>query len=474
MQIIFKLCIALFEGLIKIGCDVFGLAWNGLFGKDHRYKGEFLPEDKMLSKKEPGWCLTGTKNLSERLSFEGLMVIGRSGSGKSTKLLIPSLFTMGGSHVVHDPSGELLEKTGPFLASAGYKVLVFNCSKPQESIGYNSIMKATTSSDIRKIGSMLIRAAKLTNSNDPYWSIRGSEILSTTIKILKTQSQEYQNFRNVRYLIQVLSSDSSKLDTLFANHADEETLNTYKSIITQSPKLLSSICSTALAALSIFEDDLVSQITAYDSLDFQQFRREKTALFIQNKLSEIKDLAPLISIFFEQFFGSILDRFPAQDELNVWFHLDECATMTIPILPEATTNIRKFRGGISMYLQDYSQLIQNYGIYQAEAIRSSCHAKVFLAGQSLKSVRELELLLGKYEYKDEHGKTRVRPLMTADEIRVLDSSKAIILCGNRRAMCAKMSPYYSQSRFRRYSDLPPPIISGSVPTEPVPLLPLSA
>jgi type IV secretory pathway TraG/TraD family ATPase VirD4 len=76
-----------------------------------------------------------------------------------------------------------------------------------------------------------------------------------------------------------------------------------------------------------------------------------------------------------------------------------------------------------------------------------------MSGQPLETARELELILGKYEYKDDENNKRTRQLLTMDEIRIL--KEAIILCGNLPPIKAKMIPYYEQRELKRLTSLPP-------------------
>jgi len=113
---------------------------------------------------------------------------------------------------------------------------------------------------------------------------------------------------------------------------------------------------------------VVEQITSTDTLDLEQFRHTKTALFIQNGISEQSYYSPLTNVFFEQMFSHILQRLPSENELDIFFLIDECASLDIPILPLAVANVRKYRAGMFKYragmllvLQDFNQLIQSYG-----------------------------------------------------------------------------------------------------------------
>ena len=79
-----------------------------------------------------------------------------------------------------------------------------------------------------------------------------------------------------------------------------------------------------------------------------------------------------------------------------------------------------------------------------------------MPGQPLETARELELLLGKFEFQDNDNNRRTRQLLTMDEIRIL--KEAIILIGNYPPIKRKMVPYYEQKKLRELSELPALII----------------
>ena len=69
------------------------------------YAATFISPKTVLAKHHLGFCISGTKNLSLKNSYQNALIIGGTGTGKSSTVLLPSLFTMQGSFIVHDPSG---------------------------------------------------------------------------------------------------------------------------------------------------------------------------------------------------------------------------------------------------------------------------------------------------------------------------------------------------------------------------------
>ncbi|NVN95461.1 MAG: type IV secretory system conjugative DNA transfer family protein [Bacteroidetes bacterium] len=447
----------LFTTVIEIIGDIFKFFFEAIeliFSKNNKeYKADFASAGILLSRFNYGFCLTGSKSLSRKDSYQNTLVIGGTGVGKTSVVLVPSIFKMRGSFVIHDPSGELYVKSAGYLKQKGYQIKVLNFTNPDKSSGYNPLQRINTTSDIQKVASMLVETALGGKAKDPFWNIQAISLLAMLITILKKQGSEYQNLYNVRQLLNRLGGDPQSVDALFSEFADEILFAEYKSFLSFDEKVISGVIATCKASLQIFSDDAVAKVTSFDNLDFQEFRDIPTALYIQNSVADQKYYSVLTSIFFEQFFSFLLGRFPTQTEQDIFLLIDEASSLNLPTLPLAVANVRKHRSGIMLLVQDFNQLIHNYGKYDADGIKANCFAKMYFTGQSLETSTELEKTLGKYEYKDKEGHKVIRSLMTSDEVRMMNIKRALLICGHHPPIKARLRPYYKNSKFRNYSNI---------------------
>jgi type IV secretion system protein VirD4 len=443
-----------------------------LLNRNTKYKADFSTPGILLSRFNRGFCLTGLRNLTCKDSHQNAMVIGGTGVGKSSVVLIPSLFTMRGSYVVNDTSGELFMKDAGILEKKNYQIKVLDYTRPENSSGYNPLSRANNSTDIQKVASMLVTSSLGSNSKDPFWNISATSLLSMLITIVKTQDEQYQNLYNVRQLLNRLGGDPASVDSLFARYADEPLFAEYKSFLSYDDKVISGVTATCKAALQLFNDEAVAKVTSWDNIDFMEFRQKPTVLFIRNSVSDQRYYSVLTSIFHEQFFSFILNRFPSKDEQDIFLLVDEAASLNVPTLPAAMANVRKHRAGIMLLLQDYNQLLHNYGKYEADGIRANCFAKLFFTGQSLETATELERILGKFEFKDSQGHKVVRSLMTSDEIRMMKINRALLVCGHHPPIKVRLRPYYKRAKFRQYASIPPPEIVNENLADSIAILPV--
>ena len=447
-----------------------------LFGfnkkNDHDLTGRFLAEKELLSKREKGFNLTGKRQLSEQLSFQNLMITGSTGTGKSSVVIIPSALTMDASYVINDPSGELFQKTSGYLSRKGYQVKVLNYTKPEISVGFNILARAESKAQMAKVASTLVRAALKSGKENPFWNLQATNLITMHISLVKRMEPKYQNLANVRRLLQIMSGQAKQLDKLIVKYGNDAILESYKSFIAMAPNTFTSISATALAALGLFEDEEVAKVTSVDTLDLDSFRKQKVVLYVQAPTIDIKYYAPLTSVLMEQMFGHIMNEIPDRKDENIFFLLDEAASLTMPSLPVTISNIRKYAAGIMLVYQDFNQVIQNFGKNDAETIRTNSFSKLFFTGQSLETARVLEATLGKYTYEDEKGIKRTRSLMTTDEIRTMPLDQALLICGHHRPILTKMTPYYKNKRLRLKTIYKPVTTEGEIPEEGVQFIPL--
>lgn len=456
---IFGLLFSLFESIVSGISDI--VVSSVKSNRREQYKADFIPATKILSVSGTGFCLTGDKNLSVKDSFSNAIVFGGSGAGKSSVILMPSIYRMNESSlIVHDPSGELFLQTSGFLSQNGFIVKVLNYANPVLSENYNPLERIKTISDIKKISNLLIHTSLGGGNNkDPFWNMAASNILTLFIRVtIFYTPKENHTLNNVLNLIDTFSGTPKKVDELFVSTKDDELLAAYKAVVAMEGKMLSSIVATAKTALSIFADPQVIKVTSKDSIDFESFRKEKTILYINNNVNDMKYYSVLSSIFFEQFFAFVMGKLPEKTDLPIFFLLDEASSLYLNILPVAISNIRKYNAGLLQIYQSQHQLFDLYGIPQARNIIANSYAKVYMPGQSLDVCRELELILGKFEYVDDENIKRTRQLLTMDEIRIL-KKEAIILCGNLPPIKAKLVPFYEQRNLKNLASLTPFILT---------------
>src|SRR6476469_4907237 len=114
IQIMFDILTSIFEGFFKLLVDLISLGFTS-FSKKKGNNADFASEGILLSRWNYGFSLTGRKQITIKDSFMNSLIAGTTGSGKTQISLLSSIFSTRGSFIIHDPSGELFEKSAGYL-----------------------------------------------------------------------------------------------------------------------------------------------------------------------------------------------------------------------------------------------------------------------------------------------------------------------------------------------------------------------
>ena len=125
-----------------------------------------------------GYSLTGDLRATTLdTAYKGSLVIGASGSGKTSSVLVGSLFTIarGNSSIcVLDLSKEIYKLVSGYL-SKKFKIYCFDLS--ENSDGFNPLFLCKSVSDIQQVAQLLIKNSGTESKSDPYWAASAQMVL---------------------------------------------------------------------------------------------------------------------------------------------------------------------------------------------------------------------------------------------------------------------------------------------------------
>lgn len=425
-------------------------------GKDNSHQAKFASASSVMSIFNFGYSLVGGLKATTRdVAYMNSLVVGPSGSGKSSTVLLGSVFTLargGASLAIMDVSSELYKLTSGYLSRLGYKVYCIDFGKNSDL--FNPLLLCSTITDVQKIAFLLIKNSGIETKSDPFWSKSSEMLLSLFMEYLVFHSpKELCSMANLVRLIDVFAGDPKKIDILFVRTKNEDLLTRYKAMVKSPEKTLQSTLATVRAAIKVFCSPAVRNCTALNTIDFSDFRKEKSVLYICVPINDINFYAPLSALLFEALFKEMMSEIPKDDEKDIFCLLDEMVLMRFENLGSVFSNCRKYRMGCLGVTQDERMLEMAYSPAESHAIRTNAYSKVYLPGQPLQTCKTLEETLGKFTYTDEHGSERTRQLMTAAEIRMCED--ALLLCGNKPPIRATLRPYYNHYIFNKRTKIPP-------------------
>ena len=377
------------------------------------------------------------------------LIVGGSGSGKSTGYSIPNAYQMLGSYVFTDPKGELYDQTAGYLKAHGYDVKVLNLVNPANSDGYNPLMHVSSELDVDVIANTVVKGQSSESKSDPYWDDMAEMLLKALIYFLiATRPEEEQNLASCSELVRAANSNGgSNLLTELINQLpyDHPARMYYKSIEIAPEKTYGSILSSLQSKLGKFDSKDIAEVTSTDTIDFESIGKKKTAVYvISSDTHTAYDF--LLTIFFSQMIQQLYnyaDLNGGRLQIPVFFILDEFANIgRIPDFDKKISTSRSRGIQFSVILQNLDQL---EAVYEKsyETIMGNCDTHVFLGSNSYKTVEYFSKALGektisresKGTNKDKHyhkqgynysEQIMGRALMTPDELRRMDNNECII------------------------------------------------
>lgn len=421
---------------------------------------------RFLKVDNKGLVLSPQYRLGTRESFTNLVLVAPTGSGKTTRYVIPNVLQVEGSVVVTDPSGEIFRSTSGYLDQRGFRIQVLQPADVTRSERFNPLAFWHKPQELRQLATILGMSVQ-GRSSDPFWATSAVNILWIGLAALSNvEADEYRNLGNLRWLLNHVGSEERKgIDSFMARHLrSEQVFAEYRAFCAQDSRVLTSILATARAALELWSDADICRLTAHNTVDIAALRRQLTAIYLIVPEHQVHYFAPLLNLFYSACFAHCLVTGDQATDLPVYFFLDEFGNLGhVHNIASVITTLRKRRCSVSLILQELSQLRAVYGADEARTIFSGgCANKLFFGGLDLETALYVEKMLGhNTEYDttfggiDERARTLGVPLLRADEIRRLPEAEAILLSGRERPVLLTLPAYYTDGRLRNTAAIAP-------------------
>lgn len=226
------------------------------------------------------------------------------------------------------------------------------------------------------------------------------------------------------------------------------------------------------ARLAVFDIQELREITAYDELHLDTLGDKRTALFLIMSDTDAS-FNFLISLAYSQLFNLLCEKaddvYGGRLPVHVRCLLDEFANIGhIPNFDKLIATIRSREISVCIVLQAQSQL---KAIYKdsADTIVGNCDTLLFLGGKEKTTLKEMEELLGKETIDTFNtGESRGRevshslnyqklgkPLMTMDELAVMDGGKCILQLRGVRPFLSEKYDITKHPNYKYLSDFHP-------------------
>ena len=403
-----------------------------------------------------------------------ILTLGGSGAGKTRSLALPGIMECNCSYVVTDPKGEILAAVGHLLLEKGYSVKAFNLVDFTQSDGYNPFRYIRDDKDVLKLITNLIRNTTPKNaaSSDPFWEKAETALLEAMMFYLLYEApEEEQNFGMIMKMLSYADvredkeTYASALDLLFQqlamnqpNHIAVKQYRIYKQAAGKTAKSINISLAVRLAA---FNMDQICSITDHDDMDISDIGKIKTAIFAVIPDNDTS-LSYLVGMLYTQIIQELYYQadhvYHGRLPIHVRMMLDEFANVSLPEeFDKSLATMRSREISATIIVQNLAQLKGLYKEHGWETITGNCDTLLYLGGNEQSTHEYISKLLGKETIDTRtHGQTKGksgsystnmqtagRELMTPDEVRLLDNSKALLFI---RGFPAVMDDKYDLNR----------------------------
>ena len=347
-----------------------------------------------------------------KLSNNNMMIVGSSGSFKTTSIMHQNLLQMGSSYVVLDVKGDTQRKLGKIFEKNGYQIYSLNFKNPEQSDRYNPFEWIQTEADMLRIIKSwhdAVRPAKENSATDPFWDDAVDLKMQAVFYYAWLDARDNNRKATFNDVISLLAmenvkttditgEESNALADLMEKCESEHDANyppvrAFKKFQGKASETEGSVSLMISAMLNICETAEVKRIFSGNDIDIRTIGQQPTVVFLVMP-DNVNTYTWITSMFYTQMFDTLIRlsddeiKGPLPYEVQVW--MDEFYAGARPADTEKLLGVIRSRN-ISMVpiLQSIAQAKAIYPNEKWEIMMDNMAAVVFLgSGPQAKSTHE--------------------------------------------------------------------------------------
>lgn len=415
----------------------------------------------LLGKKLGGFLYSG--------GYEHVMVFAPSGSGKTSAIAIPNLFTWSGSVVVNDVKGTLYQTTSKYRqdklgnecyvwAPASLKTHRYN---PLSFISSDKIERVK---DIQRIAHIFIPNKK----GDIFWSQSSRELFTALVLYFLDSNEQSATLGKINRLVKQQDFDSWLEDKLYhSTNYDAVFYQNGFAYLNTDERTRSNILKSFVGYFELFDDPIVDAATTASDFDILQLRQKKISLYITFNDDDMDRLSPIITVFWQQMISKMIAQVPSisNEPHDVLCVIDEFSSMgRLETLRTSLKLLREYRVRCIIMVQYIAQTFEQYSHDEAKAFLN-IKTKVAFTPDNIDDAKYISDALGQTTQRiqttsnswqvDLGGGSQTLnyqyqaiPLMRPEEVLKIKPGKAIIMKTGCQPIMSTQCIWYQESRFK--------------------------
>ncbi|MCD7731593.1 MAG: type IV secretory system conjugative DNA transfer family protein [Oscillospiraceae bacterium] len=361
---------------------------------------EFMNSEVIIAQN----CRYSLNDIKSRINNNSL-IVGGSGTGKTSTVVAPNIEQAVGSYIVSDPKGNLYKRYRRYLEKRGYDVYNIDFIHPERSTHYNPLNYIHTTQDIISIASTLINEGEDGYTrNDPFWDNMAIILLSSIIGYMVETEYTPFNFSGILRLVREgeRADEDSKLSHLSARFKlldrDSWARNHFTDANQAPYKTYDCIRATLVSKFSTLDTKELQCMMDGNDFTFESIGEKKTAIFVTVSDTD-RSMDCLANIFFTQAMQQLCkfadEKHDSRLPVPVRFILDDFATnCRIDEFPRMISSIRSRGISVMLLIQSESQLAKGYGDDKM-TIKANCDTYMYLGGNDYSTAESVAMMCNK-------------------------------------------------------------------------------
>lgn len=423
---------------------------------------------RVYSAQNAGLSLSRDVWLSREQANCNVLAFAPKGKGK-TELVKRNILQLDGSTsvITSDIKGTIYRDTSGYLSERGYRIRVFQPDKPECSEGFNPYYYLASPDGQRRVAEMLVPST----GGDPFWYEAPRLLIFVSSYALSNMGSGMLCLEQVKTVLNKFVADKEYLATIakrFVLPFDAHLYDDLLFLLGADEETMTNVLFTAIAALGLWQDSKVRQVTKKDSLQLDQLRDEPTIVYVIVPTNKQEYYKKLLNLFYAVCFECAMqDRYLArhgeEPKRGLMLYLDEFGNLgKIENFSRAATVGREYGMGIFASVQSPSQIARDYGRDEAEAIiEGGLQFKLIYRGLSPQNAKDVVERLGystaydnEFNAVSQYSHTLRVPLLHPWKICELPKNSYLLLGDDNRPLHVHYTPYFDDSVLRRRSEIP--------------------